>query len=546
MRAARAKRPPVKCRNVGNPSEEGRAVSDDSPSRRARAAARRCEAEGLTSEAEILFRLAETIESGDRAATAASIARVLMACGRIDQARPFALDGNDPVLVARLLLEEHNFEDARGLLDDARRRDPFDPRVASARGRLAFVERRFVEAVGDLLEAALLRPDGLPDATDRRFLRAARAMAPGAIPAWKDAVAAARDRLAEEANRRCPGVEWPDRSAELLRSLIRRSSTASEGVLDLARRLAELPALQGVDELALFSAASAVELRRLATGSVLYRSGDRSGEIFFVIQGSIELSRTTPAGEQPMGEASPGDFVGEEALLSAARVADARARGAVTLLGFPPEFFSPEPDRAIWLRYLRTRLARRLSSLNDLFQRFFPAEDAPGRARPGAPTDARSTDSMSAEDRTRSLTTVGLSESDRFLFAAFAEERLYPAGTVLFREGDSGDAIFVIARGRVRISRHIAGGEEAFAILSPGEIFGEMALLDPGAGRSADAVAHEEATVLELSRSRFEALENADPEGCGQLSALLCRLSARRALETAERLASWRVLAGPG
>ncbi len=153
---------------------------------------------------------------------------------------------------------------------------------------------------------------------------------------------------------------------------------------------------------------------------------------------------------------------------------------------------------------------------------------------------------MSLEDRSRSLSSVGLSESDRFLFAVFAQEKQYPAGSVVFREGDSGDAIFVIARGRVRISRHISGGEEAFAILSPGEIFGEMALLDPGTGRSADAVAHEDATVLELSRARFEALESADPEGCGELSALLCRLAARRAVETAERLANWRVLAGPG
>ena len=89
----------------------------------------------------------------------------------------------------------------------------------------------------------------------------------------------------------------------------------------------------------------------------------------------------------------------------------------------------------------------------------------------------------------------------------------------------------------MRISRQISGGEEAFAILSPGEIFGEMALLDPGSGRSADAVAHEDAVVLELSRDRFEALEAADPEGCAELSRLLCRLAARRWVETARAAA---------
>lgn len=517
----------------------------DSPAERARSAARNCEAAGLSGEADMLFRLAETLEAQDRAAAAASLARVLISAGRIDQARPYALDGNDPVLVARLLLEGHDFREARRLLDEARRRDPFDPRIASARGRLAFLEKRFAEAVWDLLEAALLRPDGLPDATDRRFLRAARALAPGQIPAWKEAVGAARGRLAEEAERRAPGVAWPDRSADLLRALIRRGGSASQGVLDRARRLAEVPALQGLDEATLFAAASAGELRRLATGSALYRTGETAGEISFVVQGAIDLVRPTPVGDQAMGEAQAGDLVGEEALVAAPRTCDARARGPVTLLGFTVDFFSSDPDRAAWLRYLRLRLARRLARLNDLFRHFFPEDRRPAGGAEAPDAAVPAADSLSLEDRSRSLTTVGLTESDRFLFAVFADERRYPAEAVIFREGDAGDAIYVIARGRVRISRQISGGEEAFAFLDEGEIFGEMALLDPGSGRSADARAHEDAVVLELPRERFEALEASDPEGCADLSALLCRLAARRAVETAERLANWRVLAGP-
>src|SRR5262249_34870850 len=107
--------------------------------------------------------------------------------------------------------------------------------------------------------------------------------------------------------------------------------------------------------------------------------------------------------------------------------------------------------------------------------------------------------------------------------------------------------LYVIAQGRVRISRRIAGGEEALAILGPGEIFGEMAILDPeSTGRSADARAHEEVLLLALTRARFEGMEKADPDGCADLSALLCRLAARRCVETAERLTRWRIMAGPG
>jgi len=121
----------------------------DSPAARAREAARHCETAGLTPEADMLYRLAETLETQDRAAASASLARVLLAAGSTDPARPYALDGNDPVLVARLLLEDHDFGQARRLLDEARRRDPFDPRIASARGRLGFLEKRFAEAVGE-------------------------------------------------------------------------------------------------------------------------------------------------------------------------------------------------------------------------------------------------------------------------------------------------------------------------------------------------------------------------------------------------------------
>jgi CRP/FNR family cyclic AMP-dependent transcriptional regulator len=518
----------------------------ESPAVRARAAARNCESAGLASEAEILYRFAESTETQDRATAAASLARVLMAAGRFDEARPYALDGNDPVLVARLLLEAHDFPQARRLLDEARRRDPFDPRIASARGRLGFLEKRFADAVWDLLEAALLRPDGLPETGDWRFLRAARALAPGEIPSWKDAVATARDRLADEARRRAIGIEWPDRSGDLLRALIRRTGAPTEGALSRASRLRGHEALEELDDPALFAAACAGELRRLAAGNVLYRAGDAAGEISIVLQGSLSLSRPTPVGRQPMGEAHPGDVVGEEALVGSPRTADARATGAVTLLGLPPDFFEPESGRASWLRYLRARLARRLARLDALFLHFFP-EEAPSTARePLSARDEESRPGLSLAERSRHLGTVGLGESDRFLFAVFAEEKRYPAEAVIFREGEPGESICVIALGRVRISRRISGGEEALAILGPGEIFGEMAVLDPGKGRSADARAHEDAVVLELSRSRFEGLEGSDPEGCADLSALLCRLAARRAVETADRLAHWRVLAGPG
>ncbi|MCC7535322.1 MAG: cyclic nucleotide-binding domain-containing protein [Deltaproteobacteria bacterium] len=92
------------------------------------------------------------------------------------------------------------------------------------------------------------------------------------------------------------------------------------------------------------------------------------------------------------------------------------------------------------------------------------------------------------------------------LIAAIAREESHRTGTMVFREGDVGDRLYVILDGRVRISRQVSGmGEEALAILGPGDAFGEMALVDDYP-RSADAVVHESCRVLVLDREAVEEL----------------------------------------
>ena len=62
------------------------------------------------------------------------------------------------------------------------------------------------------------------------------------------------------------------------------------------------------------------------------------------------------------------------------------------------------------------------------------------------------------------------------------------------------------SKGKVRISRDVPGmGEEALAVLGPGDVFGEMCLFEE-APRSADARVHSRCTVLSMSRDRFSDL----------------------------------------
>ena len=120
--------------------------------------------------------------------------------------------------------------------------------------------------------------------------------------------------------------------------------------------------------------------------------------------------------------------------------------------------------------------------------------------------------------------------------ARIAEETLLPAGASLFREGDHGDALYLIASGKVRIER---SGQE-LAVLERGACLGEMAVLDQ-APRSAGAVALEESTLFRIGQEDFYELLGENPE---MLRGII-RLLSRRLREANERLAGQRLAESP-
>ncbi|MCC7105707.1 MAG: cyclic nucleotide-binding domain-containing protein [Chloroflexi bacterium] len=81
--------------------------------------------------------------------------------------------------------------------------------------------------------------------------------------------------------------------------------------------------------------------------------------------------------------------------------------------------------------------------------------------------------------------------------------RVAPAGKELFQEGSHGEEIFIILRGKVKIVKQDASGQQrTVATLEDGSHFGEMALVDPGP-RSAGAVAATDLEYLALRRPDF-------------------------------------------
>lgn len=99
--------------------------------------------------------------------------------------------------------------------------------------------------------------------------------------------------------------------------------------------------------------------------------------------------------------------------------------------------------------------------------------------------------------------------SEQSLFQRFG--RTFPAGTVLFSEGEAGEEMYVIQSGRVQLTRQVRGSEVHLATLPPGEFFGEMAIVNRRP-RSATATVIDEAQLLVIDARTFEAMIRGNTE----------------------------------
>jgi CRP-like cAMP-binding protein len=99
-----------------------------------------------------------------------------------------------------------------------------------------------------------------------------------------------------------------------------------------------------------------------------------------------------------------------------------------------------------------------------------------------------------------------LSDFDLTQIAGITAAKNYDRGEMIVEERAAAERFFIIARGKIEISKRFEDGERfVLAVHSDGEFFGEMALLDEGP-RSATVRALEPTTVLEISRPEFETL----------------------------------------
>jgi CRP/FNR family cyclic AMP-dependent transcriptional regulator len=97
--------------------------------------------------------------------------------------------------------------------------------------------------------------------------------------------------------------------------------------------------------------------------------------------------------------------------------------------------------------------------------------------------------------------------------AASGHEQNLIRGDLLFREGDPADALYIVIRGRlaIAIANPIDNRETVVSLMEPGDLFGEMAMLDDGP-RSAMARALEPSTVLSIPHETVLTLFRQQPD----------------------------------
>jgi CRP-like cAMP-binding protein len=121
----------------------------------------------------------------------------------------------------------------------------------------------------------------------------------------------------------------------------------------------------------------------------------------------------------------------------------------------------------------------------------------------------------------------------------------YPKDAVLFKEGDPGEALYIVVDGSVRIGKVVPGAkDEAMAFMERGSCFGEMALFDEFP-RSATAIAQQECRVLFLEKQALLGLLHADPVIASKVLWGFCRTLSIRLRETTDRIVTFFALTRP-
>jgi CRP-like cAMP-binding protein len=466
--------------------------------------------------------------------------------------RPFEILG-------RLYYSQGEWEQAHEEIGKARKLNPFDRGLAEISGRIEFELKNFDKALNDFVDAFLLSTDQKGDATEpvRRMINTLKRIENieakelnARIKERVEQLQLCTERL-ELRKETLFQVESPREMREILKK-ITRDAEKRDNLITISAELRKLGVFQHMKDEQLFRLSKFAHVETLKTGGYVFREEDRSMDFYIVRDGEIDVSKATPFGPQILGKLGPDTIFGEMNFIDRThRSSDAIATKPSACYTFSfsalDQLMDEDKELAVGLHWAFWRsLTEKVRDANEQLKLFFQedAKKGGGRKREGGKREMQQV-TVKSEEKVDLFRERGLSAGEMKLLATFSSEEKFREGSMIFREGEKGDKLYIVLDGRVRISKFIPGvGEEALAVLDRGDFFGEMALIDDKP-RSADAKAHDgDATVLSIDRATLNEILSMDPHASLQFLNLLCRMISRRLREINDKIVQWKYMSG--
>ena len=466
--------------------------------------------------------------------------------------RPFEILG-------RLYFSQGEWDLARAEIQTARKLNPFDRGLAEISGRVEFELKNFDQALDEFIDAFLLATDQKGESTEpvRRMINTLKRMKNldnkdlnAHINSRVDNLRVCTERL-ELRKETLFKFETRKDLKEII-DKITRDTEKRGNVANMQADLRKLGVFQHMKDDQIARLGKFARVEDVKQGGYIFREEDRSMDFYVVRSGRIEIRKDTPFGPQILGSLDPDTIFGEMNFIDRThRSSDAMAVEPSTCYTFSfsalDQLMDEEKELAVGLHWAFWRsLSEKVRDANDQLKLFFQedAKRGAGRKRVEAKREMQQV-TVKSEEKVDLFKERGLSAAEMKLLATFSTEEKFREGSMIFREGEKGDKLFIVLDGRVRISKFIPGvGEEALAVLDRGDFFGEMALIDDKA-RSADAKAHEgDATVLSIDRATLNEILSMDPHASLQFLNLLCRMISRRLREINDKIVQWKYMSG--
>jgi CRP-like cAMP-binding protein len=462
-------------------------------------------------------------------------------------------------ILGRLYYSQGEWEQAHEEIARARKLNPFDRGLAEISGRVEFELKNFDKALDDFVDAFLLSTDQKGDATEpvRRMINTLKRIEN--IEA-KELNARIKQRveqlqLCTERLELRKETLFQVESKREMRSIlekITRDAEKRDNLIQISAELRKLGVFQHMKDEQLFHLSKFARIETLREGGYVFRENERSMDFYVVRDGEIDVSTATPFGPQLLGKLGPDTIFGEMNFIDRThRSSDAIAVRPSACYTFSfsalDQLMDEDKELAVGLHWAFWRsLTVKVRDANEQLKLFFQedAKKGGGRKREGGKREMQEV-TVKSEDKVDLFRERGLSAGEMKLLATFSSEERFGEGSMIFREGEKGDKLYIVLDGRVRISKFIPGvGEEALAVLDRGDFFGEMALIDDKP-RSADAKAHDgDATVLSIDRATLNEILSMDPHASLQFLNLLCRMISRRLREINDKIVQWKYMSG--